>query len=75
MTHNADKDAGCQCEHPYLGAQLAGTPLRCEECRRLVLADGLERINVAHTESLRRLDEWAKANPMYVTPPEAGESA
>lgn len=26
----------CECPEPYLGAQIAGTPLRCERCRGLV---------------------------------------
>lgn len=28
----------CQCAYPYLGAQPAGTPTRCERCRKLVAA-------------------------------------
>lgn len=62
--HTAENDAGCICDYPYLGAQLAGTPIRCERCRRLVLEDGQERIRLAHEKALAELDEWAKANPI-----------
>jgi len=69
-TDSAEKDAPCQCDYPYLGAQLAGTPTRCESCRRLVDDKGLERIEIAHAKSLRELQAWADANPLArPTPP------
>lgn len=70
MTDSAEKDAPCECDTAYLGAQQAGTPLRCERCGRLVDADGRARLDAAYARSLRELEEWAEANPLRVLPPE-----
>lgn len=57
----------CRCsEGAYLGAQLAGTPLRCERCRGLVDEEAMELLNRQYAESHARLEQWAKDNPMEV---------
>lgn len=49
----------CACAYPYLGAQQAGTPIRCEHCRRPVGDDGMARLRVAHDEAKARLEKSA----------------
>jgi len=55
----------CRCEEgAYLGAQLAGTPIRCERCRGLVDEEAKELLKEIHARALEDLERWARENPM-----------
>jgi len=55
----------CRCtEGAYLGAQLLGTPLRCERCRGLVDERALQLLDRIYAESIARLQKWSDENPM-----------
>lgn len=62
--HTADTDAPCRCDCAYVGAQMAGTPIRCERCRGLVDEVAGQRMDAVYAEARRELEEWAKANPI-----------
>lgn len=63
--------AVCRCDCAYVGAQPAGTPIRCERCGGLVDEVAAERMETVYAESRRRLEERAATR---VTPPDGGRT-
>lgn len=63
MSDNVESPCRCA-KGAYLGAQLAGTPLRCERCRGLVDDEAGALLDSLYAASLERLEAWAAANPL-----------